>query len=41
MDKADVKTLSDFSRPELEFIVQDDGGRKRKALVELLEKNLV
>ena len=41
VDKVDVKTLSDFSRPELEFIVQDDEGRKRKALIELLEKNLV
>ena len=35
-DKMNIKTLSDFSRPELEFHIIDDGGFKSKKIRELL-----
>lgn len=39
-DKTDIKTLSDFSRPELEFIVKDDAWMKFQMLTGLLKDEI-
>lgn len=39
-DKNDIKTLSDFSRPELEFIIKDDAWMKFQLLTDLLEDEI-